>query len=324
MKNVFLAPRSNELSYENFESTIIGGRPISFFKSFLTDRENEQIANREKISVWGCKKSLRNRWERMEKGDFVLFYAKGLFYFRASVVMKTYNEELGSKLWPLDENGESWPCLFFVENVEEVNIPIKVIQELGDYDPSWDRVQGFMRLNQQGVKAISTKFGSLENFFNQKPETYTVIENMLAQSKDEILEEEKTDSTNKKQVLAEASKYKDLGQGYGIDSNPKRHRIESKAQKKRIALIEDYACQICNWSMEWVNKNGKKLYRIDIDHIVDKAKGGGEELANLWALCPNCHAKKTFGVIKIDLIKKVITENDVEIKLHHDNHLNWH
>jgi 5-methylcytosine-specific restriction protein A len=88
-----------------------------------------------------------------------------------------------------------------------------------------------------------------------------------------------------------------------------------------VAEIESHACQICNWSLEWINSKRKKVYRIDVDHIVDKAKNGGEALTNLWALCPNCHAEKTMGVITIDFQKKRVYRQGEEIKLHHDRHL---
>ena len=72
--------------------------------------------------------------------------------------------------------------------------------------------------------------------------------------------------------------------------------------------------------MEWTNSKGKQVYRIDIDHIIEKSDGGGEELSNLWALCPNCHVKKTLGVIKVDLKNKKVTDNGEEIDIL-DNHL---
>jgi len=55
--------------------------------------------------------------------------------------------------------------------------------------------------------------------------------------------------------------------------------------------------------------------------FVDKAKHGGEELKNLWALCPNCHTEKTLGVIKVDITKKKVFRNGKELSLHHDVHL---
>ena len=105
MKNIFLAPRSNETSYKNFESTIQGGRSYEFLEPYLNEQEKKVLSAYSQISVWGNKGSLRSRWEKMVPGDFVLFYAKGAFYYSARVVLTKYSEELGEKLWPADEDG---------------------------------------------------------------------------------------------------------------------------------------------------------------------------------------------------------------------------
>ncbi len=323
MKNIFLAPRGSETSYKNFESTIVGGRKYSFVEPYLNQEEKSILSKYPEISIWGNKESLRSRWEKMTPGDYVLFYARGSFYYSARVVLKKYSEELGVKLWPPDEDGKPWPCLFFVDQLREIQIPIKTLQELAEYEPTWDRVQGFMRLNDQGLQSISEKFGSIEAFLNQPPEVYQVIENILERGKEEIVEDEKVAVVDKAKLLQDAQAYQSTGEAYALDTSPRKVRVENQKQKKRIAEIEGYSCQICNWSLEWTNSKGKKSYRIDVDHILDKAKGGGEEVSNLWALCPNCHVKKTVGVIVVDLENHKIYENGAEIEVHHDSHLNW-
>lgn len=125
----------------------------------------------------------------------------------------------------------------------------------------------------------------------------------------------------KEDWLKELITYNSIGSPYKITNTPKKIRVESKRQKKLIAKIENYTCQLCGWSLECKNSKGKIVHRIDIDHIVEKSVGGTEESSNLWALCPNCHVKKTVGVIIIDLAKKRITENGKEIRLLSDNHL---
>lgn len=317
--NLFLAPRSNETSHENFESTIIGGRPYSFVEPYLNDEEKATLSKFETVSVWGNKESLRGRWEKMQPGDYVLFYAQGVFYYSARVVLTKYSDELGRKLWPLDENGTPWSCLFFVDNLKEVNIPIKVVQELAEYSSAWDRVQGFMALNDKGIRAIENRFGSIEAFVRQEPGFYEAIEGVIAEEKDEVIESTVTEK-DLDTLLAEAKAYQDNGESYVMTDGVRKQRVENKKQKQRVAQIENYRCQVCEWSLEWTNSKGEKVYRIDIDHIIEKSDGGGEDLKNLWALCPNCHVKKTLGVIKVDLEKKIVTDDGVEIEIH-DNHL---
>lgn len=120
------------------------------------------------------------------------------------------------------------------------------------------------------------------------------------------------------QILQDAIKYQDSEQQYTITNDAKR-RIESKKQKERIAILENHTCQICGFNQSYINESGNKKWIIEVDHIIEKSKGGGETINNLMVLCPNCHAKKTYGIIKVDKNYRVF-ENNVEIQIR-DNHL---
>jgi 5-methylcytosine-specific restriction protein A len=124
------------------------------------------------------------------------------------------------------------------------------------------------------------------------------------------------------QIREEALKFTDYAQQYIESEKRSKIRKESKAQKERIAKLEQHTCQVCGFNQEYLGKNGLTSWIIHVDHIVDKSKGGGETIDNLWVLCPNCHAKKTYGVIVIDKDEKMAKENGEEVKIR-DNHLGW-
>ena len=46
----------------------------------------------------------------------------------------------------------------------------------------------------------------------------------------------------------------------------------------------------------------RTILAIDLHHIVEVSEGGGNELSNLLALCPTCHALYTRGTISRDAI----------------------
>ncbi len=146
-----------------------------------------------------------------------------------------------------------------------------------------------------------------------------LIDDYLIYNEEIVLSEINTKSNS--QIMDEAQKFQDyINQFYESDKN-KILRNESKAQKERIACLEKHTCQICGYNYEYY-KNGKKHWIITVDHIVDKAKGGGESIKNLWVLCPNCHAKKTAGIIEINIDKKTVRENGILINIR-DNHLGF-
>lgn len=118
-------------------------------------------------------------------------------------------------------------------------------------------------------------------------------------------------------ILQDAIDYKDSEQQYNIANNVKQ-RIESKKQKERIAILENHTCQICGFNQSYINESGNKKWIIEVDHIIEKSKGGGETIDNLMVLCPNCHAKKTYGIIKVDKDYRVFENNkEIQIKDHH-------
>ncbi len=323
MKNIFLAPRANETSRKNFGKTIGGGGiPYSFVEPYLTNEEKKLLDSYPSLQIWGT--ALENRWEAMMPGDYVLFYGgEERFNYSARVIFPKKSDALGRELWPLNKKGEPWHCLFFVDQVKEINIPIKALQGLAGYEPTWDRVQGFMRLNRAGTEAITEQFGSIEAFIDQPPQVFLAIEKVLETLEEESIESEADDGDTFDEEWNKALAHETSGASHKEVASPRKVRIEKRTQKRLVARKEGWACQICNWSLDYTNKNGKTVKRIDVDHIIEKSDGGGEEVSNLWVLCPNCHVKKTLGVITIDPKKKLILENGQAVELHHDSHLGW-
>ncbi len=122
-------------------------------------------------------------------------------------------------------------------------------------------------------------------------------------------------------ILEKAKAFVDYEEQYRTEYNNRLQRHESKMQKERIARIENYTCQICGFRQSYLNANGKTRYIIEVDHILEKSQGGGENINNLLVLCPNCHAKKTYGVIKINSDYSIIDENGERKLLKQNKHL---
>ena len=61
-------------------------------------------------------------------------------------------------------------------------------------------------------------------------------------------------------------------------------------RKVRVVALErdKYLCQACL-------KDGVYTQATDVDHILNKASGGTDDLQNLQSLCRACHKTKTAG-----------------------------
>lgn len=164
---IFLAPRSNETSYKNFLSTIEGGVDYSVVEPYLSGKGRKLLSTQKKLFAWGNKESKKSSWEKMDKGDLVLFYKgregdekKGKFVYAGRLLYKQQSRDLGLALWPPKKGEKPWSCVFFLEELTPIYLPISDITEMAGYRENFI-VQGFMPLNERGTKRMLDKFGSL-------------------------------------------------------------------------------------------------------------------------------------------------------------------
>ena len=64
----------------------------------------------------------------------------------------------------------------------------------------------------------------------------------------------------------------------------------SRSFRKYFLELRGSTCQVCDYKKEKV---------LQIHHIVERAKGGNDELENLVLLCPNCHREIHAGLLKL-------------------------
>ena len=179
---------------------------------------------------------------------------------------------------------------------------------------------GIPTVTSQGSPAetikITLSFEDTDSIFQSKDESNEGFLDGFIESLDE-----KFSSLSKEEILAQAKAFDNSSNpSHGIKNGKNRVRKENHTQKRRVAALEDYTCQVCGFKKEYRTAKGEIRWIIHIDHITPKSDGGNENLNNLWVLCPNCHAKKTYGIIEINLRKKAAYENGEEITIR-DSHL---
>ena len=75
----------------------------------------------------------------------------------------------------------------------------------------------------------------------------------------------------------------ETAKSFGTNARHARKLPRDWPYRRRAALERDeYACVQCH-----------KRGRLEVDHIVPRWKGGGDELENLQCLCRDCHIVKT-------------------------------
>jgi len=163
--NYFLAPRSGEKSYKNFLSTIKHGVPYERIAPFLTDEGRAKVLEQEVIYAWGNREGTKSRWEKMQNGDTVVFYAHGRLVMSGEVYYKQHSPQLALAMWPRDEHGNPWEYTFFIKNLNYMSIPMPVFNRLVDYKPNFV-LQGFTHLTDERMRTIIRQYGSMEALFS--------------------------------------------------------------------------------------------------------------------------------------------------------------
>lgn len=152
---VFLAPGF----FKNIKRSIADGVSVNELDvrdSSLIDKITESYGSGF-IKLWALKETLRSRWASMDKGDYVLFYHGGRFIYMGKVFFKyPFADEprqveagsyLAESVWGRDVDGRTWPYLFFLEDVKEIDLPLSKLNELAGYNLG--ALGGFMKIREE-------------------------------------------------------------------------------------------------------------------------------------------------------------------------------
>ena len=164
-RNVFLAPGSKEhmnrsvLPAETPEDTsklqsIEGIIPIDNLKDALSSEEEAELRRiypNGRVRLWGARPGLKNVWDKLENGDYVLFYNRNYFICIAEAAFKTVNSALAMKVWGEYEDGETWENIFFVKNIRKLNLHRKDFNKIAGYAENFVP-QGFMKVGREEAK----------------------------------------------------------------------------------------------------------------------------------------------------------------------------
>jgi hypothetical protein len=117
--------------------------------------------NRDAIAVWGVTPGKENvnvgKWERVDPGDTALFSREGHIFASASVAAKIRNESLAESLWKRNGDGETWECIYFLDEVKQLHIPFADFNKAVGYKPNFV-IQGFNVLSVERSRALDLTF----------------------------------------------------------------------------------------------------------------------------------------------------------------------
>ncbi len=158
---LFLAPCSNDDAYAHLRDTVIRRVPTETVSEF-SDRD----FGHDVVSVWGNREGTRSSWEKIEDGDFLLFYRQGEYIYGAEITGTETNSELAKELWP-DDEGDPWKYIIYLKEPFKMDLSQDEINDLADYSENYN-LMGFQSLNDEGIRNIGLRYGGVRDFLQEK------------------------------------------------------------------------------------------------------------------------------------------------------------
>lgn len=190
---IFLVPCSNEISHQNFLSTIENGFDYSLVERWLDEKGKLLLKEKPKLFAWGCKETKEATWDKMNEGDLLLFYKKGIFVHAGKVIYKQKSTNLALELWPARPGEAPYTCVFFPDNLQKINLSLSEIRDFGGYSDVFVP-QGIMPLNQKGIEKFMEKYGDVDNFLTQIQNTQDPVLSLNPVDKSSTKQEDKEKS----------------------------------------------------------------------------------------------------------------------------------
>ena len=305
MRNLYLAPRSNETAYKNYISSMQGVSKASLAEHF-DEKDLKQLEDYTSIHAWGCQPSLEGRWNSMQYGDYVLFYAKGKFISIGELIFKKKSEPLALALWPRSEDThEPWSCVFFVDKLVQIDLSLEEFNQLTGY--SLPSVQGFMPV-KSGKEKLLLRFGDIEGFVESLKTGLVLseIDELAGISKSKLSENSLEDiakfddlTRGRDEVQIEEALRKHAEAAIGaipekVDKIVRSFKRNKKLVKDMKAKFEN-RCQICGFTFKMANG----LNYSEAAHVIPISSGveGVDSPDNIWILCANHHKMLDTGAI---------------------------
>lgn len=176
---IFLAAVADpDNTQKHFKETVLSQVPYSDYSQY-TDKELG-----DSVSIWGVQSGgpSESSWRKVSPNDWVLFYTgnspmnrsppKTLEY-AGEVISTEWNQKITDELWSEfrgsgglgPESRGPWPCIIYMSEPTEVQIPNDEIRDFADYKENFNP-QKFQ--TYRGNSKIRREFGSIENYISER------------------------------------------------------------------------------------------------------------------------------------------------------------
>ena len=299
MTDIYLSPASKQSgtgrAYSHLQNTVVSPISRSGYGEFIPDTLPD------KLSIWGAVENHRGLWNGLVAGDYLLFYVGNERYRYAAEVIETdENRSLADSLWPDyhttstggDDPNEPWSLIIYMEPAFEVEISGKEIAQAAGHSINYP--MRFMRLNDDGVANLKSRFGSLEDYLQKRSREGT--EGQSSDDDDGRSQASGSDESSNTD-LDKKEAFSDIRKPKRVDTQVSRI-IRNTAATKRLKRLYDYQCQVCGERR--FQRQDEPYAEAHHIHPLGDSPPGPDSEENILILCPNHHADFDYGQIEVD------------------------
>jgi hypothetical protein len=151
--HLLLQPCGSPEARKHFAATIEPPVALSRLLPFLTADERHAVRATfgDEVAIWGVTSGEAGgnvkKWARLSIGDTALFCKDNAFFLKATVAFKVHNSALADELWGTQPNGATWEYIFFLTDLEPVDIRVTAFNRAASYAPAYV-VRGFSVLDE--------------------------------------------------------------------------------------------------------------------------------------------------------------------------------
>ena len=160
MINIAIQPCGDSDAIGHYQDTIMNPVSISRILPFLSATQQDYIKSLEinQVAIWGVTRGQKdinkNKWDKLNTGDIALLYKNKSIFSQGKIISLLHSKELATELWNLNKSGETWEYIYFLDDLQEIEIPIVNFNKALDYKPN-NIIQGFNVLVDEKARIIA-------------------------------------------------------------------------------------------------------------------------------------------------------------------------
>lgn len=146
---MIVQPAGNAGGREHYEDTIEKPVELARIAPHVDDATRSRFITQfgdRAVAVWGVTTGKNGtnsaKWQKIQEGDIALFLQKGRAVAQGTVALKLRNAKLAKSLWGVDQDGDTWEWMYFLDPIKKIDVSYDLLNEAAGYESS-NNFQGF-------------------------------------------------------------------------------------------------------------------------------------------------------------------------------------